>query len=52
MALAELQWGSGRLVVAFAVGHVGATLLVALGLTAAIERGWLPGSLTRATDVA
>ena len=51
MALAELQWGSGRLVVAFAVGHVGATLLVALGLTAAIERGWLPGSLTRATDV-
>ena len=29
MALAELQWGSGRLVVAFAVGHVGATLLVA-----------------------
>ena len=51
MALAELQWGSGRLVVAFAFGHVGATLLVALGLTAAIERGWLPGSITRATDV-
>ena len=43
MALAELQWGSGRLVVAFAFGHVGATLLVALGLTAAIERGWLRG---------
>ena len=51
LALAELLWGSGRLVVAFGVGHVGATLLVALGLTAAIENGWLPGSLTRATDV-
>jgi hypothetical protein len=51
LAVAELQWGSARLVVAFAVGHVGATLLVALGLTAAIELGWLPGSLTRATDV-
>ena len=51
LALAELQWGSGRLLVAFVVGHVGATLLVALGLVAAIDRGWLPGSLTRATDV-
>jgi hypothetical protein len=51
LALAELLWGSSRLVVAFGVGHVGATLLVALGLTAAIENGWLPGSLTRATDV-
>ena len=51
MAVAELYWSSGRLVLAFSVGHVGATLLVALGLTAAIERGWLPGSLTRATDV-
>ncbi len=37
--------------VAFGVGHIGATLLVASGLTAAIEQGWLPGSLTRATDV-
>jgi hypothetical protein len=51
MAVAELLWGSARLVVAFAIGHIGATLLVALGLTAAIELGWLPGSLTRATDV-
>jgi hypothetical protein len=51
MALAELQWGSGRLLVTFGVGHLGATLLVGLGLTAAIEWGWLPGSLTRATDV-
>ena len=49
--LAELMWGSVRLVVAFAVGHVGATLLVAAGLTAAVELGWLPVSVSRATDV-
>ena len=40
--LAELMWGSARLVVAFVTGHVGATLLVAAGLTAAVELGWLP----------
>ncbi len=51
LALAELLWGSVRLVVAFAVGHVGATLLVAVGLTAAVELSWLPVSVTRATDV-
>jgi Rhomboid-like protein len=51
LALAELMWGSGRLVVAFAAGHVGATLLVAAGLTAAVELGWLPLSVSRATDV-
>ena len=51
LGLAELLWRSGRLVVAFAVGHVGATLLVAVGLTAAVELGWLPLSVTRATDV-
>jgi hypothetical protein len=51
LGLAELMWGSVRLVVAFAVGHVGATLLVAAGLTAAVELGWLPLSVSRATDV-
>jgi hypothetical protein len=51
LALAELLWRSGRLVVAFTVGHVGATLLVAVGLTAAVELGWLPESVSRATDV-
>jgi hypothetical protein len=51
LALAELMWGSIRLVVAFAVGHVGATLLVAAGLTAAVELGWLPVSVSRASDV-
>ena len=44
-------WGSVKLVVAFVVGHVGATLLVAVGLTAAVELGWLPVSVSRATDV-
>jgi len=51
LALAELLWRSGRLVVAFTVGHVGATLLVAVGLTAAVWLGWLPVSVSRATDV-
>jgi hypothetical protein len=51
LALAELMWGSGRLVLAFAAGHVGATLLVAAGLTAAVKLGWLPLSVSRATDV-
>jgi hypothetical protein len=51
LGLAELMWGSVRLVVAFVAGHVGATLLVAAGLTAAVELGWLPVSVSRATDV-
>jgi hypothetical protein len=51
LAVAELMWGSVRLVVAFVVGHVGATLLVAAGLTAAVELRWLPLSVSRATDV-
>lgn len=51
LGLAELMWGSVRLVVAFVAGHVGATLLVAAGLTAAVELEWLPVSVSRATDV-
>jgi hypothetical protein len=51
LGLAELMSGGGRLLVAFAAGHVGATLLVAAGLTAAVELGWLPLSISRATDV-
>ncbi|WP_319454322.1 MULTISPECIES: rhomboid-like protein [unclassified Mycobacterium] len=51
LGLAELLWRSTRLVVAFVVGHVGATLLVAIGLTAGVSWGWLPGTVTRATDV-
>ncbi|GLP75613.1 hypothetical protein TUM20983_27230 [Mycobacterium antarcticum] len=51
LALGELLWRSGRLVVVFVAGHVGATLLVAVGLTAAVSRGWLPTSVAHATDV-
>ena len=51
LAVAELMWRSGRLVVAFAAGHIGATLLVAIGLTAAVELGWMSSDVTRATDV-
>src|SRR5271154_1259073 len=51
LALAELIWRSGRLAIVFVTGHVGATLLVAVGLTAAIEFGWLPLSISRASDV-
>jgi hypothetical protein len=51
LALAELTYRSRLLVATFAAGHIGATLLVAAGLTAAIELGWLPLSVSRATDV-
>ena len=51
LALAELLWRSGRLIVTFALGHVGATLIVAGGLTAAIRLGWLPISVEHASDV-
>src|SRR5262245_45397790 len=51
LAVAELIYRSGLLVVAFATGHIGATLLVAAGLTTAVEAGWLPLSVSRATDV-
>jgi hypothetical protein len=51
LGVGELIWRSGRLLVAFAVGHVGATLLVASGLTAAVRFGWLPLSVSRAIDV-
>ncbi|HEY1840131.1 MAG TPA: rhomboid-like protein [Mycobacterium sp.] len=51
LALAELIWRSGRLAVVLVSGHIGATLLVAVGLTAAIEFGWLPLSVSHASDV-
>jgi hypothetical protein len=51
LALAELIWRSGRLALVFVTGHIGATLLVACGLTAAIELHWLPMKLARASDV-
>jgi hypothetical protein len=51
LALGELIWRSRGLVVAFAIGHIGATLIVAAGLAAALEAGWLPMSVARASDV-
>ena len=51
LALGELAWRSKGLLVTFAVGHVGATLIVAEGLVAAIKTGWLPVSVARANDV-
>jgi hypothetical protein len=51
LALGELIWRSRGLVVAFAVGHIGATLIVAAGLAIALEAGWLPFSIARASDV-
>jgi Rhomboid-like protein len=51
LALGELIWRSRGLLLAFAVGHIGATLIVAVGLVAALKAGWLPFSVARATDV-
>ena len=51
LALGELLWRGRGLVLAFAVGHVGATLLVAVGLAVAIGAGWLPISVAHASDV-
>ncbi len=51
LALAELHLRTVRLVVAFVAGHIGATLVVAAALAAAVEFGWLPGSVARASDV-
>src|ERR1700758_592859 len=47
LALGELIWRSRGLVVAFAVGHIGATLIVAVGLAAALEAGGGPRSVGR-----
>jgi hypothetical protein len=51
LALGELVWRGRGLILTFAVGHVGATLLVAVGLAVAIGAGWLPISVAHASDV-
>jgi hypothetical protein len=51
LALCETIFCSTRLIIAFAVGHIGATLLVAAGLTVALEADLLSASVTRASDV-
>ena len=51
LALGELLWHSRRLVVAFAVGHIGATLLVAAGIAGALAAGLVSASIVDAADV-
>lgn len=51
LALGELLWLSRGLAVAFVVGHVGATLIVAAGIAGALMAGWVPSSIVDATDV-
>ena len=51
LALGELLWQSRRLVVAFTVGHLGATLIVAAGLAAALAAGLLSRSIADVADV-
>ncbi|MGI9125495.1 MAG: rhomboid-like protein [Mycobacterium sp.] len=51
LALGELLWHSRRLMVAFVVGHVGATLLVAAGIAGALTAGLVSASIADAADV-
>ncbi|WP_246398619.1 rhomboid-like protein [Mycobacterium vicinigordonae] len=51
LVLAELHLHTLRLIVAFLVGHIGATLVVAAALAMSVEMGWMPWSITRASDV-
>jgi hypothetical protein len=51
LGLAEWLWRSRRLVIAFVVGHLGATVLVAAGLAWAVRAGWAPMSVRWASDV-
>jgi hypothetical protein len=51
LAVGELLWCGRRLVVAFTLGHVGATLIIAVGLATAVLSGWLPASIADASDV-
>lgn len=51
LALAELVWTSRRLVLVFAVGHLGATLIVAAALAAALTAGLASTALANAADV-
>jgi hypothetical protein len=51
LGLAELLWRSRRMVVAFVIAHVGATMLVAAGLVAALAAGLTSWSIANVTDV-
>lgn len=51
LALAELLWRGRRVLVAFVIGHIGATLLVAAGLTIAIGLDMMSRSIVDVSDV-
>ena len=51
LALGELLWQGRRLVLAFTVGHIGATLVVAAGIGAALAVGLVSASIVDAADV-
>lgn len=51
LAAAERLGGGKRLIKVFAAGHIGATLLVALGLLIAVESGWMSVAVASAPDV-
>ncbi len=51
LAATELAWGSARFAVVVVAGHVGASLLVAVGLAAAVTSGWMAPSVARDPDV-
>ncbi|MFD7848212.1 rhomboid-like protein [Nocardia sp. NPDC059764] len=51
LALAERRLGAVKLVHTFFVGHIGATVLVALGLWVAVQSQLVPGSIAMVQDV-
>ncbi|MBF6544287.1 hypothetical protein IU424_14685 [Nocardia brasiliensis] len=51
MAYAERWLGTGRWIVLFATGHIGATLLTVTGISHAIDRGVIPLKVAVAADV-
>ncbi|WP_233434438.1 rhomboid-like protein [Nocardia yamanashiensis] len=51
LALSELRFGGRRLLAVFLAGHIGATLLVAIGLWIGVHQDWLPDSIASAEDV-
>jgi hypothetical protein len=51
LALVELRFGSRRMLGTFLAGHVGATLIVAVGLIVAVAAGWMSHDVMLAEDV-
>ncbi|MFJ3790711.1 rhomboid-like protein [Kitasatospora sp. NPDC090091] len=50
LAWLEYRLGTARAFGAFLAGHIGATLLTALVITAALGQGWYPESVRQASD--